>query len=128
MRTPVEEGWQCCSYGCRAKKRFGQRTQGETTKYEKRAATRIALTCSIRPLILVRVRTFCGKVAFILRALSTSGHEAAAQVAGRDFQEFYSKQNGAPGGLRTRAIRPACRNNLAHKVHAGEPPASTGEP
>jgi hypothetical protein len=45
----------------RPKKRFGQRTQGETTNTKKRATTRIALTCRVRPAGGAAVRSFFAK-------------------------------------------------------------------
>jgi hypothetical protein len=44
--TPLG-GWQCRSsvYAGRAQKRFGQRTPRRNSKHQKRATTRIALTC-----------------------------------------------------------------------------------
>ena len=51
------ECWRRLHFFC-PKKRFGQRTQGETTNTKKRATTRIALTCRLRPARGAAVRSF----------------------------------------------------------------------
>jgi hypothetical protein len=62
MNTILAKDWQSCNSSAMAKKRFGQRTQGETTNTRKRAAARIALTCLIGQWRHGGVRIFYGKL------------------------------------------------------------------
>src|SRR4029077_15193917 len=57
--TPLG-GWQCRSslYTGRAQKRFGQRTPRRNSKHQKRATTRIALTCQFGHRSSAHVRIF----------------------------------------------------------------------
>jgi hypothetical protein len=63
MNIILGKDWQSCNSSAMAKKRFGQRTQGETTNTRKRAAARIALTCLVGQWRHAGVRIFyenCG--------------------------------------------------------------------